>query len=105
MVAGKFIFGPGKADLLTAIGETGSLAAGARSLGMSYMRAWLLVQDLNRLFAEPLVALQRGGKTKGGAKLTTAGNKALALYRQMESEALLATEQTWKMFFKLLRKS
>jgi len=105
MVAGKVVFGPGKADVLAGIRETGSLAATARSLGMSYMRAWRLVQEMHRLYAEPLVELQRGGKTKGGARLTSAGEKALLLYRQMESEALAATEPAWKKFRGLLKPS
>jgi len=103
MSAGKFVFGPGKADLLSAICETGSLVAAARDLGMSYMRAWRLVQEMHRLYAKPLVELRRGGKTKGGAKLTPAGEKALLLYRRMESEALAATEPAWKEFCSLLR--
>jgi molybdate transport system regulatory protein len=105
MVAGKFVFGPGKADVLAGIRETGSLAATARSLGMSYMRAWRLVQEMHRLYAKPLVELKRGGKARGGAKLTPAGEKALMLYRQMESEALAATEPAWKEFCRLLKKS
>ncbi len=105
MVAGKFVFGPGKADVLDGIRETGSLAATARSLGMSYMRAWRLVREMHRLYAKPLVELQRGGRTKGGAKLTRAGEKVLLLYRRMESEALAATEPAWKEFCKLLKPS
>ncbi|MGB8355748.1 MAG: LysR family transcriptional regulator [Chthoniobacteraceae bacterium] len=105
MVAGKYVFGPGKADVLSAILETGSLAATARSLGMSYMRAWRLVQEMHQLYAKPLVELQRGGQTKGGARLTPAGEKALSLYRQMESEALAATELAWKEFCGLIKPS
>jgi molybdate transport system regulatory protein len=102
MVAGKPVFGPGKADLLAGIAETGSLTAAARRMGMSYMRAWRLVQEMHELYAKPLVELQRGGSEKGGAKLTPAGEKALSLYRQMEAEALAATEPAWKKFRKLL---
>jgi molybdate transport system regulatory protein len=105
MVAGKYVFGPGKADVLAAIGQTGSLAATARSLGMSYMRAWRLVQEMHRLYAKPLVELRRGGREKGGAKLTPAGEKALLLYKRMESEALIATEPAWKEFCRLLKPS
>ena len=103
MVAGKYVFGPGKADVLAAIRETGSLAAAGRSLGMSYMRAWRLVQEMHSLYAKPLVEMQRGGKTKGGAQLTPAGELALALYRRMEGEALAATEPAWKEFCGLLK--
>jgi molybdate transport system regulatory protein len=103
MVDGKLVFGPGKADVLAGIRETGSLAATARSLRMSYMRAWRLVQEMHEMYARPLVELQRGGKTKGGAKLTPSGEKALSLYRQMETEALAATEPAWKEFRSLLK--
>jgi molybdate transport system regulatory protein len=103
MVAGKYVFGPGKADLLSGIRETGSLAATARRLSMSYMRAWTLVQEMHRMYAKPLVQLRRGGKTKGGAALTPDGEKALLLYRQMEAEALAATEPAWKEFCALLK--
>jgi len=102
VVGGKVVFGPGKADVLERIAETGSLAAAARSLGMSYMRAWRLVREMRELYAAPLVEMQRGGKAQGGAKLTAAGTKALRLYRQMEREALEATEPAWKKFRGLL---
>ncbi len=103
MVDGKYVFGPGKADVLSAIEETGSLAAAARSLGMSYMRAWKLVQGMQKAFAEPLVELQRGGKTQG-AKLTPTGEKALGLYRKMETEALAASAKTWREFCGIVRR-
>ena len=80
MIDGKFVFGPGKADLLSAIAATGSLAAAARSIGMSYMRAWTLVQAMQHEFTKPVVELQRGGKDQG-AKLTPTGEKALKLYQ------------------------
>ena len=105
VVAGKVVFGPGKADVLEGIRKTGSLAATARSLGMSYMRAWRLVREMGRLYAEPLVEMRRGGKAKGGANLTVAGKRALRLYRQMEREALEATEPSWKKFRLLLEPS
>ncbi len=102
MIDGKFVFGPGKADLLAAIEATGSLAAAARSIGMSYMRAWKLVQSMQQDFAKPVVELQRGGKDQG-AKLTPTGEKAVSLYRQMESEALAATAGTWRKFNAMMR--
>jgi molybdate transport system regulatory protein len=102
VVGGKVVFGPGKADVLEGIRETGSLAATARKLGMSYMRAWRLVREMGQLYAEPLVEMRRGGKAKGGAKLTAAGENALKLYRQMEREALEATEPAWRKFRGLL---
>ncbi len=105
MVDGHYVFGPGKADLLEGIRQTGSLAATARSLGMSYMRAWRLVREMHELYAKPLVHLQRGGKEKGGARLTPAGEMALALYRRMEAEALAATEAAWSEFRTLLKQA
>ncbi|PPE65109.1 winged helix-turn-helix domain-containing protein [Caldimonas caldifontis] len=79
--------GPGKADVLQAIAETGSLAEAGRRLGMSYQRAWSLVQAMNRDFVEPLVATQRGGSAGGGAQLTPMGHQVLALYRGIEADA------------------
>jgi len=103
MVDGEFVFGPGKADVLTAIDETGSLAAAGRLLGMSYMRIWRLCQGMYEQFNEPVIAVQRGGRDKGGAVLTQTGREALALYRQMETDALAATELSWQQFRKLLK--
>jgi len=102
MVDGKFVFGPGKADILAGIAATGSLAAAARSIGMSYMRAWTLVQAMQKEFTKPVVDMQRGGRDQG-AKLTPTGEKALALYLQMEGEALAATAGTWRKFNALMR--
>ena len=68
--------GPGKAALLQAIGRTGSISAAGRELGMSYRRAWLLVDTMNRCFAVPLVEAQSGS----GARVTAAGETALADY-------------------------
>lgn len=73
--------GPGKAALLDAIGATGSIAGAARSLGMSYRRAWLLVETCNRCFSDPLVATHPGN----GARLTAAGSAIVAAYRRLES--------------------
>ncbi|MGQ7791223.1 winged helix-turn-helix domain-containing protein [Faunimonas sp. B44] len=77
--------GPGKADILEAIGETGSIAAAGRRMGMSYKRAWLLVQTMNSCFREPLVQSARGGKERGGAVLTETGAAVLSSYRRMEA--------------------
>ncbi|HRY25679.1 MAG: LysR family transcriptional regulator [Geminicoccaceae bacterium] len=84
--------GPGKADLLEGIGETGSIAAAGRRMGMSYKRAWLLVETMNRCFREPLVRTSRGGSARGGAVLTPAGAEVLALYRRMEERSARAVE-------------
>ncbi len=79
--------GPGKADLLQGIVETGSIAAAGRKLGMSYRRAWSLVDELNHLFREPLVLAEKGGSRGGGARLTETGEAVLAHYRNMEDIA------------------
>lgn len=79
-------FGPGKADLLEAIVATGSISSGAAKIGMSYRRAWLLVETMNRCFAEPLVSAARGGAQGGGATLTATGREVLDRYRAMQAE-------------------
>lgn len=87
------MIGPGKADLLERIRETGSIAAAGRSLGMSYKRAWLLIETLNATFAAPLVESHRGGAGFGGASLTAAGAQALAYYRSLQLKAAEATAE------------
>lgn len=77
--------GPGKADILAGIGETGSIAAAGRRMGMSYKRAWLLVESMNACFKKPLVKTRRGGQARGGATLTPDGETVLACYRRMEA--------------------
>ena len=84
------MIGPGKADLLEAIRETGSIAEAGRRLGMSYKRAWTLVETLNVTFAAPLVESHRGGAGFGGAALTPAGEEALAHYRRLQAKAARA---------------
>jgi molybdate transport system regulatory protein len=83
--------GPGKVMLLEAIRDTGSISQAGRSLGMSYRRAWLLVDDMNRCFREPVVIAQPGGAQGGGAALTSFGEKLIRKYRSIESEATAAT--------------
>jgi len=80
-------FGPGKADLLQGIAETGSIAAAGRRLGMSYKRAWSLVETLNGMFRSPLVSATKGGATGGGAVLTPQGESVLARYRAIQARA------------------
>ena len=77
--------GPGKADLLEGIRDTGSIAAAGRRMRMSYKRAWQLVDELNRLFDAPLVAAIKGGAGGGGAELTKTGADVLARYRRMHA--------------------
>jgi molybdate transport system regulatory protein len=79
--------GPGKIELLRRISEHRSMAAAARAMGMSYRRAWLLVDEMNKLFATPVVAKWQGGKSKGGASLTAFGAKLVASYDALRSKA------------------
>ena len=82
--------GPGKIDLLEAIDATGSITAAARSLGMSYRRAWLLVDTMNRCFRSPLVEAEAGGKRGGGARLTPDGRDVIERYRRIVRNAARA---------------
>lgn len=75
--------GPGKVVLLEAIERTGSISAAGRSLGMSYRRAWELVDSLNRTFREPIVATRHGGERGGGAHVTPFGRQVIATWRAM----------------------
>lgn len=80
-------FGPGKAALLRTIADSGSISAAARSLGMSYTRAWSLTDDMNGLFGQPLVEAYSGGNRRGGARLTASGAKVLSLYDEIAADA------------------
>lgn len=97
------LIGPGKADLLEAIGETGALRDAASRLGMSYMRAWQLLHLMNAAFREPLVSTARGGTGHGSAKLTPTGESVLGLYREMESASRRALSPAWRRLRRLLR--
>jgi molybdate transport system regulatory protein len=78
-----FYIGPGRADLMELIAETGSISEAAKRMGMSYKRAWGLVQVLNEGFGAPLVEASRGGNSQG-ASLTEAGREVLERYRGMQ---------------------
>jgi molybdate transport system regulatory protein len=82
--------GPGKAELLRAIAETGSIAAAGRRMGMSYKRAWSLAEEMNAMFAAPLVEAAKGGPGGGGAALTPLGARVLATYRRLQEAAATA---------------
>ncbi|MBK8175906.1 MAG: winged helix-turn-helix domain-containing protein [Rhodospirillales bacterium] len=79
--------GPGKVRLLELIAAHGSIAAAGRAMRMSYRRAWMLVEELNRCFKEPLVATQMGGSRGGGTTLTPLGEDIVRRYRAIEAEA------------------
>lgn len=91
----EIAMGPGKADLLDAIGREGSISAAARAMGMSYRRAWLLVDAMNRCWREPMVATMPGGAGKGGARITPFGQTVLDRYRAMQASAGALTETVW----------
>jgi molybdate transport system regulatory protein len=87
---GAVALGPGKVELLEGIADTGSIAAAGRRMGMSYKRAWLLVDAMNTMFAGPLVDAAKGGAGGGGASLTPLGQRMLAAYRGLETAATKA---------------
>lgn len=90
---GEAMLGPGKAELLQRIHDTGSISAAGRAMKMSYKRAWMLVEEMNAAFRDPLVDRTRGGAGGGGARVTEAGLAVMALYRAVESAAAAAAAQ------------
>ncbi|MEO8004180.1 MAG: LysR family transcriptional regulator [Betaproteobacteria bacterium] len=94
--------GPGKADLLRAIQETGSISAAARKMEMSYRRAWLLVDTMNQSFKSPVVETLTGGKTGGGAAVTELGKEVLARYSEMEKKATASVARELRTFTELM---
>ncbi len=84
------MLGPGKAELLEHIRDTGSISAAGRAMDMSYKRAWMLVDAMNAAFAAPLVESARGGAGGGGAQVTEAGLEVLRLYRALQDTAARA---------------
>lgn len=89
---GGNMIGPGKAALLEGIARTGSISAVGREMGMSYKRAWMLVEAMNAMFPQPLVTSARGGAGGGGASLTPTGEEVLTLYREIEATSITANE-------------
>lgn len=105
LLGSTIALGPGKADLLEAIQNTGSIAAAARTMSMSYRRAWLLVDTMNGSFCSPLVVKSTGGNKGGGAQLTPLGQDILHRYRSMERKAHLAIANDIKAMQPLLHPS
>lgn len=87
------MLGPGKADLIELISDTGSISAAGREMKMSYKRAWMLVEEMNAAFRDPLVESTRGGPGGGGARVTGAGLAMLQLYRAIEETAARAAAE------------
>jgi molybdate transport system regulatory protein len=85
--------GPGKIQLLESIRACGSISAAGRAMGMSYKRAWDLVDEINRVCGQPAVERQTGGKNGGGAILTPFGTSLVARYRKIERDAASAVRK------------
>lgn len=100
----QIALGPGKVDLLEAIERSGSISQAARELGLSYRRAWMLVDTMNQCFKTPLVAPARGGKKGGGAQVTALGLRIAKLYRTMETKAVQSADKEWRTIQKSLKK-
>lgn len=96
--------GPGKARLVALIAESGSISAAARKMGMSYRRAWQLVEALNKSFNEPVVLTAVGGKRGGGAVVTDFGKRLVRAYHDMEAKASAAIDADLEEFSAHLRK-
>ena len=103
MFGAEIAIGPGKAELLEAIDETGSISASAKRLRMSYRRAWLLVDTMNRCFREPVVVSATGGSGGGGASVTPFGRDMLRRYRAMQSRIDRAIDPELARFSGLLK--
>lgn len=95
--------GPGKIDLLETIGKAGSITSAAKELNMSYRRAWLLVDTMNRCFKGPVVEAETGGKRGGGTRLTPLGGEVVRRYRNAEAQAQKAAATELRALTKLLR--
>ena len=96
-------FGPGKAQLLESLLETGSLNRTATEMKMSYVKALALVRAMNSHFRDPLVALSRGGARGGGTQVTPLGRKVLVQYQTMRAASEAAALPAWRRFRKALR--
>lgn len=103
MMDGEIALGPGKVDLLEAIGRTGSISAAARDIGLSYRRAWNMVDTMNHCFKKPLVERTKGGAGGGGAQLTALGRTVIDQYRSMETKATKTVQTEWKALHKNLK--
>ena len=108
MAANAPAIGPGKAELIERIAQTGSISAAGRAMGMSYRRAWQLVDALNRSFREPVIVTAVGGQRGGGARATAYGCRLAARFRSMErkaSSAIAADLQRFQLEMKPKKKS
>jgi molybdate transport system regulatory protein len=99
----ELALGPGKVALLEAIRDTGSISAAGRKLGMSYRRAWLLVDALNRAFVDPVIETSTGGREGGGTELTRVGEEIIRRYRRIEALAAKASSREILSIVRLMR--
>ena len=97
------LIGPGKIALLKAIQKEHSLSQAAKSINMSYRKAWLLIQELNESLSGPVLVTQTGGQSGGGSELTEMATTIIAIYEQLTQEAEAATEETRKTVASLLK--
>ncbi len=84
---GKHTLGPGKIQLLEAVGEHGSISAAARSMSMSYRHAWEMLDDVNQCFAGRVLETEAGGRSGGGARLTDFGREIVTRFREIQETA------------------
>jgi molybdate transport system regulatory protein len=97
--------GPGRAELITRIDRTGSISAAAREMGMSYRRAWQLVDALNASFKRPVIRTEIGGRRGGGATVTAFGRRLVERYRVMEDKASRAIAADLRAFSRHIRQA
>lgn len=102
--AGTIALGPGKVSLLEAVKEHGSISAAARSLNMSYRRAWLLMDELNRSLKSPATVSEHGGQSGGGSVLTPVGEEIIRLYRDIEAQAYAACAEQISSLTRLVKR-
>lgn len=97
--------GPGKVALLEAIRSTGSISGAARQIGMSYRRAWLLVEEINASLRSPAVEAVSGGKQGGGASITKVGERIISIYRSIQDHAASSVKSECRELERLARKT
>lgn len=102
-IGDELAIGPGKIDLLRAVGETRSISAAARALGVPYKRAWLLIETLNQGFGRPVIETTAGGKGGGGASLTLLGQELIAAYDALEKRINVEASAELKAIRKLAK--
>ena len=94
--------GPGKVELLEAVRDHGSITEAAKQIGMSYRRAWLLLDEVNRMLKKPATMSAHGGQSGGGSVLTPEGEEVVRLYREIEAQAEAACAQKIRQLLKMV---